>query len=689
MVLTALCLAVVSNLAVVRTATAGTTTPTATATYRIWQWNVSGNDINRGSTSDGMIEVAVHSIVSRDMDFASFNELCYNQYKQLQSELVAAGWPADTGNFSRFGQNVPSGTKTYCGGQAFGEAIFSKEPLGGSTLFTLPSDGDFSQRTLLCAPLEAEPHVRYCTTHISTISTPVANPAGGYYADDADQINAVLDHLEAYHAQGDTVLISGDFNAQPNYARMNGFYSSTLDTPNNSDNTGHYRELDDNDPGNCLGYGEWTVVDNVTTDPPPCGGQRKIDMIFVRDDKIAGPYSADALSISTDCTNADGSTGMACSDHRILTGTVEVSYDRAPVSPSGPLSSKVAGVCADDPSGTTTTGTKVEVYACNGSPAQDWTLASDSTVRADGDPDVCVGAAGGATAVGTPVQLEACSGAAGQQWAQQSGGALENTGSGLCLADPGGSTANGTQLQLAACDGSDQVGWTLPGTGPVDRWLLNESSGTVAHDGVAAADATVVGGVTWGTSKDAAGTSKPAATFNGTTGALATSFWGVNTTHGFTLSAWVRLGDVNRNQDLLSQGGSTSYAFDLYYSSAYDAWVFGRSAGDTTSPALTRAMSTQTGVTPAVNTWTHLVAVYDDGTGPTDPAVRLYVDGAMVSSVQDTDPAWSATGHLQIGRALWNGSYSYADASIADVQHYDRPLTDAEVQSLYTTGSPS
>ncbi|MEV4580446.1 hypothetical protein AB0K16_45180 [Nonomuraea jabiensis] len=91
--------------------------------------------------------------------------------------------------------------------------------------------------------------------------------------------------------------------------------------PNNSGNTGEHRELDDLDP-RCPGVGETTVGElnakgEVIETGPPCDQRPKIDLLFVRESAIAGPYTADSLAISTIC-------GGPCSDHRITTGTVTV-----------------------------------------------------------------------------------------------------------------------------------------------------------------------------------------------------------------------------------------------------------------------------------------------------------------------------------------------------------------------------
>ncbi|MFF6776808.1 hypothetical protein ACFY8W_25120 [Streptomyces sp. NPDC012637] len=52
---------------------------------------------------------------------------------------------------------------------------------------------------------------------------------------------------------------------------------------------------------------------------PPCGGYAEIDHVFVRGSALAGPYGGDSLAVPTVCTGV-----AACSDHRLLVGTVTV-----------------------------------------------------------------------------------------------------------------------------------------------------------------------------------------------------------------------------------------------------------------------------------------------------------------------------------------------------------------------------
>lgn len=281
---------------------------TVTRTYRAWVWNVAGHLIHRGSTTDGLIEAAVSSIVSRDIDFVGFNELCGSQYRALQAALRDAGWPS-TDNFSRFAEGRPAGTAV-CGGTNFGNAIFSREPLGGASRLMLPEDGRTETRSLLCAPLADLPHMRWCTTHVTTSSEVGADG----FAANVRQLRFIQRQLLDWHDEGDTVLIGGDFNAQPHYGRLNRFYAPSVDTAVNGDNRGVHRELDDLDE-RCLGHGERTVAEPTGG---PCDTGVKIDLFFAREDEIVGSYDSDSLSISNAC-------GGACSDHRIIIGEVTLS----------------------------------------------------------------------------------------------------------------------------------------------------------------------------------------------------------------------------------------------------------------------------------------------------------------------------------------------------------------------------
>jgi endonuclease/exonuclease/phosphatase family metal-dependent hydrolase len=209
--------------------------------------------------------------------------------------------------------------------------VFSARPVAAVDAVPLPHDGSREQRTLLCVALREPAGLRFCTTHVTTSAE--VSPESGLPHNET-QLAAVLGHVETRHAAGDTVVLAGDLNAQPQYRRLDAWYAPRQ---GGGDDHGSYRELDDADPGNCVGYGEWTATGPAGA-PPPCGngapctpgdtrGCAKIDHLFVRQDRIAGAYSADALDIPLTCTGLAPSAERpdgACSDHRPLVGTVTV-----------------------------------------------------------------------------------------------------------------------------------------------------------------------------------------------------------------------------------------------------------------------------------------------------------------------------------------------------------------------------
>jgi type 1 glutamine amidotransferase len=124
---------------------------------------------------------------------------------------------------------------------------------------------------------------------------------------------------------------------------------------------------------------------------------------------------------------------------------------------TGPVKG-LAGKCLDVRASGTADGTKIQLYTCNGSGAQSWTV-NGQTLRALGK---CLDISGGGTADGTKIQLWTCNGTGAQNWAAQADGSLRNPQSGKCLDVAGGNSADSTVVQLYTCNGSAAQKWTLP-----------------------------------------------------------------------------------------------------------------------------------------------------------------------------------------------------------------------------------
>ena len=160
------------------------------------------------------------------------------------------------------------------------------------------------------------------------------------------------------------------------------------------------------------------------------------------------------------CTSPTSSTASG--------GTMSVAYVAAystsgggttsPGGTTGPITG-YQGLCVDVRGASSTNFTPVQVYTCNGTNAQQWTVVqAGSTLQALGK---CMDINGGGTANGTTVDLYDCNNTGAQVFIPQSNGELYNPQSGKCLDDTGYG-GSGTQLQIWACADTANQQWTLP-----------------------------------------------------------------------------------------------------------------------------------------------------------------------------------------------------------------------------------
>jgi beta-glucanase (GH16 family) len=119
----------------------------------------------------------------------------------------------------------------------------------------------------------------------------------------------------------------------------------------------------------------------------------------------------------------------------------------------------LAGKCVDVRAAGTANGTVVQLYTCNGTAAQQWTIGTDGTIRAFGK---CLDVNGGSTADGARVQLWDCNGTGAQRWTYTAARDLVNPQANKCLDVTGNNSADSTPLQLWTCGGGANQKWTLP-----------------------------------------------------------------------------------------------------------------------------------------------------------------------------------------------------------------------------------
>ncbi|MFD5077171.1 ricin-type beta-trefoil lectin domain protein [Streptomyces sp. NPDC058371] len=119
----------------------------------------------------------------------------------------------------------------------------------------------------------------------------------------------------------------------------------------------------------------------------------------------------------------------------------------------------LAGKCLDLAGASSANGTAVQLYDCNGSTAQKWTVKADGTVQALGK---CLDVTSASTADGAKVQLYDCNGTNAQRWTYNATtGDVVNTAANKCLDVTGNSSTNGTRAQIWTCTGATNQKWHL------------------------------------------------------------------------------------------------------------------------------------------------------------------------------------------------------------------------------------
>ena len=126
---------------------------------------------------------------------------------------------------------------------------------------------------------------------------------------------------------------------------------------------------------------------------------------------------------------------------------------------TGALVGAGSGRCLDVPGQSTTNGTQVELWDCNGGSNQTWTSTAAGELRVYGGQCLDANAAG--TTSGTKVIIWTCNGGSNQKWTINSNGTVVGVQSGLCLDAIGGGTGNGTLIDIATCNGGSNQKWTL------------------------------------------------------------------------------------------------------------------------------------------------------------------------------------------------------------------------------------
>ncbi|MCZ7461595.1 LamG-like jellyroll fold domain-containing protein [Streptomyces sp. WMMC940] len=140
----------------------------------------------------------------------------------------------------------------------------------------------------------------------------------------------------------------------------------------------------------------------------------------------------------------------------------------------------------------------------------------------------------------------------------------------------------------------------------------------------------------------------------------------------YTVSAWVRLNDVDKSQAILSQDGTDNSSFLLSYQIAegYTSWFFGVKRENGLYGGEISEQPAQAGV------WTHVAGTYDADAN----RVELFVNGVSIGAEDGIEAAVEPAGRLRFGVVQANGGYYQPfGGSIDEVTTWQRALTGKEI----------
>jgi Ricin-type beta-trefoil lectin domain len=136
----------------------------------------------------------------------------------------------------------------------------------------------------------------------------------------------------------------------------------------------------------------------------------------------------------------------------------------AAAAPSGTIVGDNSGLCLSVTGASTSAGAIADLYTCNGSVSESWTIETNGTIVGN-NSGLCLSASGNSSALKNTADINTCDGDSYENWTVESNGTLVEGASGLCLSVTGAATTVYATTDLYTCNSSVSEFWTVPTTG--------------------------------------------------------------------------------------------------------------------------------------------------------------------------------------------------------------------------------
>jgi hypothetical protein len=172
-------------------------------------------------------------------------------------------------------------------------------------------------------------------------------------------------------------------------------------------------------------------------------------------------YSIESLGADGKLTDND-SSGVSQLKWGYGFGTVPPVNDQPPAPPGTTVTETASGRCLDVPGYSTTSGTQLDLWDCNGGGNQSWNYTATHLLTVYSNKCMQAGTGTVSAGAGAAVVIEDCTGLAAQQWTVNANGTISSTAdSTLCLDTASGASADGSAVVVATCSGATSQSWKL------------------------------------------------------------------------------------------------------------------------------------------------------------------------------------------------------------------------------------
>jgi hypothetical protein len=166
----------------------------------------------------------------------------------------------------------------------------------------------------------------------------------------------------------------------------------------------------------------------------------------------------------------------------------------------------LAGKCLDNQHSVVANHNQIQLYTCNGTNAQKWTLTSGGALVSSNGSNYCIDVPGDSTAQYVQLQLFSCNGTNAQKWVVAND-RITSKLTGFCITVKNGNTSNSTPLLVQRCNGGSSQKWAYSGTattGVTSGTTSGSSTGGTTTSGSGTTTGSTTGSSTGGTTSTGA-----------------------------------------------------------------------------------------------------------------------------------------------------------------------------------------